>query len=102
VLPAGTSFEVRFDLDNPNAADEALFGAALFEWCAGSSLGGFTSRGLGRFHLEVAALRALDLNDPEHRVRYLTTIDPAQRLHPVNDWQGYFTRKIDDQLKKGS
>ena len=52
VIPAGTSFGVQFDLDNANDADEALFGAALFEWCAGSSLGGFTSRGLGRFRLD--------------------------------------------------
>jgi CRISPR-associated RAMP protein (TIGR02581 family) len=102
VLPAGTAFEVRFDLDNPTDADEALFGAALFEWAAGSSLGGFTSRGLGRFHLEEIKLRRADLENAEQRRRYLTSIKPEQRLTPVDDWQGHFTSKIDGQLKRSA
>jgi CRISPR-associated RAMP protein (TIGR02581 family) len=101
VLPAGTRFRVRFDLDNPADADEALFGAALFEWVAGSNLGGFTSRGLGRFHLEDVHLSKVDLQDPKERVRYLTAVDPAQRLGGIDDWQGYFTRQIEAHLRKG-
>ena len=50
----------------------ALFGAALFEWHSGSSIGGFTSRGLGRFHLEEIKLLGIDLSDPEQRVKFLT------------------------------
>jgi CRISPR-associated RAMP protein (TIGR02581 family) len=102
VLPAGTSFTVLFDLDNPTDADEALFGAALFEWAGGSSLGGFTSRGLGRFRLDEICLTGVDLGDPKQRLRYLVERDPAQRLEKLGDWQDYFTRRIDQQLKKGS
>ena len=101
VVPAGTAFDVRFDLDNPTEADEALFGAALFDWCAGGSLGGFTSRGLGRFHVDGVELRSVDLADREQRRRYLTATEPDQRLTKAADWQAYFTEKIDQQLKKG-
>jgi CRISPR-associated RAMP protein (TIGR02581 family) len=94
VVPAGTSFAVRFDLDNPEAHDEALLGIALFEWAAGSSLGGFTSRGLGRFHLEDFQVQGVDLSDPKERVHYLTTPDPEKRLFSRDDWQTYFTEKI--------
>ena len=52
VVPPDSRFEVCIDLKNPTDSDLALLGAALFEWCAGSSIGGFTSRGLGRFHLQ--------------------------------------------------
>jgi CRISPR-associated protein Csm3 len=102
VLPAGTHFRVRFDLDNPTAADEALFGAALFEWIAGSSLGGFTSRGLGRFHLEDVRLSKVDLQDARDRVRYLTATKPAERLTGIEDWQAYFTQQIERHLSKES
>lgn len=102
VLPAGTAFTILLELDNPTSADEALFGAALFEWNAGSSLGGFTSRGLGRFHLEAVQLSSIDLEDPKQRVRYLTHSDAADRLLSVPDWQDYFTRQIDQQIEKGN
>lgn len=101
VLPASTAFTVRFDLDNPTANDEALFGAALFEWAAGSSIGGFTSRGLGRFHLEDIKLFGINLEDPKQRIRFLTTPDPTKRLQDLGDWQGYFTQAIDQRMKKG-
>lgn len=95
VLPALTSFGICFDLDNAREADEALIGAALFEWSAGSSIGGFTSRGLGRFHLEDVKVFGVNLEDAKERVAYLTTIDPAKRLRDRGDWQAYFTGKIE-------
>lgn len=101
VLPAGTNFTVRFDFDNPTDADEALFGAALFEWAEGSSLGGFTSRGLGRFHLDALEVLGADLTDPKDRVRYLTA-KPEKRLGPLGDWQAYFTKKIELQIQEGA
>ena len=52
VAPPGAEFELRIDLDNPGDEELALLGAALFEWSAGISIGGFTSRGLGRAVLE--------------------------------------------------
>jgi CRISPR-associated RAMP protein (TIGR02581 family) len=95
VLPALTSFRIRFDLENASDADEATFGAALFEWSAGGSLGGFTSRGLGRFHLEDVKVFGVNLEDPKERVAYLTTTDPAKRLRDRGDWMAYFTSKIE-------
>jgi CRISPR-associated RAMP protein (TIGR02581 family) len=95
VLPALTSFRIPFDLDNANDADEALFGAALFEWSAGGSIGGFTSRGLGRFHLEDVKVFGVNLEDANERVEYLTTTDPANRLRDRGDWKAYFTGKIE-------
>jgi CRISPR-associated RAMP protein (TIGR02581 family) len=98
VVPAGTSFRVSFDLDNPSAADEALFGAGLFEWAAGSSLGGFTSRGLGRFRLEIDTLQGVDLSKADQRLRYLTSTDPAKRLAGLGSWEDYFSGKISERL----
>ncbi|MCX8139115.1 MAG: RAMP superfamily CRISPR-associated protein [Gemmataceae bacterium] len=98
-VAAGTRFEVVFDLDNPTPADEALFGAALFEWASGSSLGGFTSRGLGRFHLENITLRGVDLDNPQERLRYLTRPRPEDKLNDRGDWQTYFQRRIENHLQ---
>jgi CRISPR-associated RAMP protein (TIGR02581 family) len=99
VVAAGTRFQVRFDLDNPTEADEALLGAAPFEWHSGGSLGGFTSRGLGRFRLEAVTLSGVDLSDPKQRVRYLTNTDPEKRLAPLGDWEAYFGPRIERQCQ---
>src|SRR5262249_61900761 len=96
----GSTFVVRFDLDNQSVNDEALLGAALFEWAGGSSIGGFTSRGLGRFHLKNVQVRGVDLTDPRQRVAYLTATDPAGRLRDLGGWQTYFTGKIQEALQR--
>jgi CRISPR-associated RAMP protein (TIGR02581 family) len=98
-VAAGTRFRVCFDLDNPTFANEALLGAALFDWHAGSSLGGFTSRGLGRFLLEDVTLHGVDLNDQHERLKYLTSIHAAAKLNDRGDWQLYFTKRIADVLQ---
>ena len=72
VIPPSSRFEICIDLENPTDQDTALLGAALFEWHAGSSIGGFTSRGLGRFHLENIQLTGVDMTDIEQRVKFLT------------------------------
>lgn len=97
-VAAGTSFLFAIDVEDPTPADEALLGAALFEWAAGSSLGGFTSRGLGRFHLEKITLRGVRLDDPRERGRFLTRIRPEEKLTDRGDWQAYFQSRIEDQL----
>ena len=97
-VAAGTAFRVCFDLDNPTPADEALFGAALFEWAAGSSLGGFTSRGRGRFRLEDIEVRGVDFDDLQERVQYLTRLKAEEKLNDRDDWQSYFQKKIEDVL----
>ncbi len=97
-VAAGTQFLVCFDLDNPTATDEVLVGAALFEWSAGSSLGGFTSRGLGRFRLEGVQLCGVDFDDPKERVQYLTRAKAEEKLNNRGDWQSFFQKKIDAVL----
>ncbi len=99
VVPPGSKFELCVDLENPTDRDMALFGAALFEWHAGSSIGGFTSRGLGRFRLENIKLSGVDLNDTQQRVRFLTATKAEDRLSYQDDWETYFTERIQRQLK---
>jgi CRISPR-associated RAMP protein (TIGR02581 family) len=99
VVSAGSRFGFRLDLDNPSDNDLALLGAGLFEWHAGASIGGFTSRGLGRFTLQAVQVRAADLTDPGQRRRYLLGKTPEEKLTDVGDWQAYFTRNIDARLR---
>ena len=99
VIPAGSRFEISIDIENPDPQDLALLGAALFEWCSGSSIGGFTSRGLGRFHLEEVKLFGIDLTQPEQRLRFLTATRAEDRLHDLGDWQEHFATHIEQQLQ---
>lgn len=99
VVPPGTRFELDIDLENPRDQDMALLGAALFEWRSGSSIGGFTSRGLGRFHLEEIRIRGVDLSDPEQRVRFLTATRAEDRFNDLGDWKRCFTEHIERLLQ---
>ena len=98
VVPPGSRFELCIDLENPTDKDLALLGVALFEWHAGSSLGGFTSRGLGRFHLECIKLSGVDMSAPKQRVKFLTETTAECRLSDLGDWETYFTEHIQLQL----
>ncbi len=98
VIPAGSRFHIVIDLDNPSDTDLALLGAALFEWHAGSSVGGFTSRGLGRFHLQDIQVAGVDFGNPEQCVRYLTTLESEKRLSPLGPWDEYFTSRIQARI----
>ena len=101
VVPPGSRFKLRIDLDNPCDRDLALLGAALFEWRSGSSIGGFTSRGLGRFHLEEEIkLLGVDLSDPEQRVRFLTSTTPDDRLSDLDRWERFFGERIQSCLQQ--
>ena len=99
VVPPSSRFQLCIDLENPTDADLALLGAALFEWHAGSSLGGFTSRGLGRFHLEDIQLFGIDLNNLEQRLKFLTGKKTEERLSGLGDWETYFSQRIEQHLK---
>ena len=92
VVPAGTSFRITIEVDNPTEADEALLGAALFEWAAGSAIGGFTSRGLGRFRLQDIQLQGVDMTNAQERFRYLTR--PDARYSDRADWRKFFEDAI--------
>ena len=99
VVPPSSRFQLCIDLENPTDADRALLGAALFEWHAGSSLGGFTSRGLGRFHLEEIKVFGVDLNDPDQRLKFLTKTDSVERFSNLGNWESYFSDRIKQQLQ---
>ena len=98
VVPPGSRFGLRIDLENAGERDLALLGAALFEWHAGSSIGGFTSRGLGRFHLEEVKLLGVDLSDPAQRMRFLTATRADRRLADLGDWESYFADRIERHM----
>lgn len=102
VVPASSRFQLCIELENPTNEDLALLGAALFEWHAGSSLGGFTSRGLGRFHLKDINLSHVDLNAPDQRLRYLTKMETADRFSDLGAWKGYFSDRIEQQLQSAA
>lgn len=100
VVPPSSRFQLCIDLENPTDADIALLGAALFEWHAGSSLGGFTSRGLGRFHLEDLKLSKVDLNDHDQLLKFLTKTDSVDRFSDLEEeWESYFSNRIEQQLQ---
>ena len=90
VIPPGSRFALCIDLDNSSDHDLALLGAALFEWRSGTSIGGFTSRGLGRFHLQEIKMSGVDLSDPEQRMKFLTSSSSDERLIDLGDWEPYF------------
>ena len=102
VVPPDSRFELCIDLENPTDLDLALLGAALFEWCAGSSIGGFTSRGLGRFHLKDVKLSGVDMSDSEQRLKFLTATEVEARFNDLGDWETYFTKHIEQQLNPTS
>ena len=90
VVPASSQFELCIELENPTDPDLALLGAALFEWHAGSSIGGFTSRGLGRFHLKDIKLSGVDMDNPEQKVKFLTETTTEARFSDLGSWEDYF------------
>lgn len=97
VVPAGTVFAVRFDLEDPTEAQLALVGAALFDWHAGAVIGGFTSRGLGRFRLEQVTIAGVDFAKGAERIKYLTQTNPDLRLTDRGDWGAFFSPRIERQ-----
>ena len=97
VVPAGTAFGIRIDLEDPTDAELALVGAALFEWSAGSSLGGFTSRGLGRFRFVDVSIAGVDFSKPSERVRYLTRTEHLEKLTDRGAWEPFFQSLIERQ-----
>lgn len=102
VVPPSSRFELCIELENPTCHDMALLGVALFEWHAGSSLGGFTSRGLGRFRLEDIKFSGVDMSDPQQRVKFLTATTDAERLSDWGEWDSYFAEHIQRQLNSSA
>ena len=99
VIPPSSRFDLCVDLENPTNPDLALLGVALFEWHAGSSVGGFTSRGLGRCHLEDIKLVGVDMNKPDELLKFLTEKKVEDRYSNLGKWETYFGNKIQQQRK---
>ena len=95
VVPPGARFRLQIDLENPADRELALLGAALFDWAAGFSIGGFTSRGLGRARLDEVQLQGVDFSDAQQKRKYLTNVRPEAKWTDLGDWETYFQTCIE-------
>lgn len=95
VLPAGTEFELRLELQAPDAetdvdGEEGLLAAVLAEWAEGrGAVGGRASCGLGAFELpkQVPVIyRRLDLRDSQQLFTYLSLDDPWPQATTDPGW----------------
>lgn len=99
VLPVGSRFEIVIELEDCQDEQLALIGAAIFEWHAGSSLGGFSSRGLGRFRLEDVRVAGVDFADVKQVLKFLTHRTPKERFTELTqDWEAFFAERINQRL----
>jgi CRISPR-associated RAMP protein (TIGR02581 family) len=71
VVPAGASFGIGIELENPTEKELAIVAAVLTEWEEGFRLGGFTSRGLGRAKFQDRTVHKVDYTDPDQLKSYL-------------------------------
>ncbi len=94
VVAPEVAYAFRVRLDNPTDRELALIGAVLFQMADGEALGGFVSRGLGRFRLTSLTVWEADLQNPEALVRFLTGKTVQQRMTQVTDWEQFFADKI--------
>ena len=94
----GTRFAVELEVRDGSDAELALLGAALIDWSEGVSLGGFTTRGLGRAAFQVEEVLHVDLEDAKQRLAWLTQCDPDKKYQSETDWRAYFVAFIEGQL----
>jgi CRISPR-associated RAMP protein (TIGR02581 family) len=83
VTAPGAVYETDVTIDDPTERDLALLGAALVEWADGFTIGGGTSRGLGRARARVRSIGEIDLTKPEDRRRVLTARCGDERWRSV-------------------
>lgn len=87
VLPAGAVFDMRLELEDAAAQDEALLVAALAEWQAGrGSVGGRVARGLGAFDFVDVKCYLRNLDDETALMAYLRSDEPVARLDEIPGW----------------
>jgi len=63
VAPDSTRFKINIEVENLSAKETRLVQAVLTIWEEGFSLGGNSSRGLGKVNLEKLKIQYLDFND---------------------------------------
>ena len=87
VLPAGTAFDLRLELEDPSGLDEPLLAAVLAEWQAGrAALGGPRARGLGAFALDNLGCSRRDLSAADALISFLRSDDPLAGLAEEEQW----------------
>ncbi|MBI5526472.1 MAG: CRISPR-associated RAMP protein [Deltaproteobacteria bacterium] len=94
VVPAGAVFDFTLDGENLNSIEFALVAATLLEWERGVSLGGMTSRGLGKAILEDLGVRRVDLENPAARLRYL--VDGNMQDVPKDDLRAVVRAQVEE------
>lgn len=94
VLPAGTQFQLRIEMEEVNDTDEQLLAAALAEWQAGRAwIGGCIARGLGAFDLRDVRMKERDLAQPGQLMAFLNSDEPWWEAGEISHWSN-------DQLSK--
>jgi CRISPR/Cas system CSM-associated protein Csm3 (group 7 of RAMP superfamily) len=77
VLPKGTEFDLRLELEDANENDERLLAVALAEWHAGRAwIGGRAARGLGAFDLTGVKFVEWELSSAEGLMGFLKADAP--------------------------
>ncbi len=98
VVPAGASFQITIEIENPENDELALVGAALAEWENGFKLGGFSSRGLGKVQLTDIEVESVDYTNPAELIKYLV----EKQMTPARDLLGKcLEEKLAATMKQG-
>jgi CRISPR/Cas system CSM-associated protein Csm3 (group 7 of RAMP superfamily) len=98
VLPKGSAFELRLELEDADEDDEQLLAATLAEWQAGRLwLGGRVARGLGAFQLREAQVIRRDLSDETGLMAFLNSDQPWKDAPVIPDW---FTPHLEPAQKE--
>lgn len=93
VLPAGTEFILRLELEDSIETDEKLLAVLMAEWEAGRAwLGGRVTRGLGAFDLKNPKFAQQDLSDTAGVLKYLKNDHPWEIATKSENW-------LDENLK---
>lgn len=97
VLPAGTKFLLRLEIEAPRPgtdvdSEERLLAAVLAEWKAGrAAIGGRASRGLGTVAIvpkSEVEFHRFDFSKKEDLLAYLRSDDPLERAPLDRGWLG--------------
>ncbi len=101
VLPKGTRFELRLELEDTNDEDERLLAAALAEWQAGRAwLGGCVARGLGAFELCDVKLIQRDLSEANALIDFLKADAPWEGASEDANWLESRLKKAREKVQK--
>lgn len=87
VLPKGTEFDLRLELEDGNEQDERLLSAILSEWQEGRAwLGGRVTRGLGAFALQKIVCTDCNLANQDGLMSFLLSDKPWKTGTKCENW----------------